>query len=81
MQVNDENQGAKKAANLSINQALLAEARQLNINLSATLEQALRERIRHEKRQQWLRENQQAIERCNQLTEANGLFADSHRVF
>lgn len=59
----------------------MAEARQLNINLSATLEQALRERIQQEKRQQWLRDNQQALENCNQLTEANGLFADSHRVF
>jgi antitoxin CcdA len=81
MQHTSEHQGPKKAANLSINQALLAEARQLNINLSATLEQALRDRIQFEKRQQWLRDNQQALENCNELAEVNGLFSDSHRVF
>ena len=81
MQHTSDHQGPKKAANLSINQALLAEARQLNINLSALLERALRDRIQFEKRQQWLRDNQQALENCNELAETNGLFSDSHRVF
>ncbi|WP_127346101.1 type II toxin-antitoxin system CcdA family antitoxin [Pseudidiomarina mangrovi] len=44
-------------------------------------QQASRELIDQKRRQQWLRDNQQALEDCNQLTEAHGLFADSHRVF
>ena len=72
---------AKKAANLSINKELLAEARRLNINLSATLEQALTEKVRQEKRKQWLQENREAIEACNELAEQSGLFSDKHRVF
>lgn len=71
----------KKATNLSINKELLAEARDLKINLSATLEQALTEKVRKERRKQWLEDNQQAMDSCNELVEKNGLFADKHRVF
>ncbi len=71
----------KKATNLSINKELLAEARNLNINLSATLEQALIEKVRQEKRRQWLEDNRVAIEACNELTEQSGLFSDKHRLF
>lgn len=71
----------KKATNLSINKELLAQARSLNINLSATLEQALTEKVRQEKRKQWLQDNREAIETCNELTKQNGLFSDKHRVF
>lgn len=71
----------KKATNLSINKELLAEARNLNINLSATLEQALTEKVRQEKRKRWLENNRDAIDACNELTEQNGLFSDKHRAF
>ena len=71
----------KKATNLSINKELLAEARKLNINLSATLEQALIKKVRSERRRQWLEDNQKAIVTCNELAEENGLFADKHRIF
>lgn len=71
----------KKATNLSINNKLLFEARALKINLSATLEQALTEKIRKERQRQWLEDNQQAIRLCNDLVEENGLFADKHRMF
>lgn len=71
----------KKATNLSINKALLAEARELKINLSATLEEALLEKVREKKRNQWLAENKQALQACNELVEKNGLFSDKYRVF
>jgi antitoxin CcdA len=71
----------KKATNLSINKELLAEARELKINLSATLEQALTEKVRIERRKQWLQDNHEAIEACNELAEKHGLFADKHRIF
>jgi antitoxin CcdA len=76
-----DNNSPKKATNLSINKDLLAEARALKINLSATLEQALAEKVRQERRKRWLEDNQQAIDACNELTEKNGLFADKHQVF
>ncbi|MEH6556343.1 MAG: type II toxin-antitoxin system CcdA family antitoxin [Oceanicoccus sp.] len=76
-----DNGAPKKATNLSINKELLAEARILKINLSATLEQALIEKVRKERRKQWLEDNQDAIDSCNELADKNGLFADKHRIF
>lgn len=71
----------KKATNLSINSSLLAQAKSLKVNLSATLERALEAELRQSKRQQWLEDNKQAIENCNDLVKSGGLFADKHRSF
>lgn len=71
----------KKATNLSINSSLLAKAKSLKLNLSATLERALEAEVRQSKRQEWLAENKQAIQNCNKLVESSGLFADKHRGF
>lgn len=81
MQPTTDTAPPKKATNLSINKELLAEARRLQINLSATLEWALTEKIRQEKRNQWRQQNQEAIETCNKLAQQNGLFSDKYRVF
>ena len=56
-----DNTAPKKATNLSINKELLAEARSLNINLSATLEQAPIEQVRKERQKLWLENNRDAI--------------------
>lgn len=71
----------KKATNLSINEDLLARARELNINLSATLEQALDETIRKKLREQWLSENKAAMEAYNAHVEQHGVFSDGLRSF
>lgn len=46
----------KRPTNLSINGDLLAKARELDINLSATLEKELAEALRRRQREQWLAE-------------------------
>ena len=51
----------KKATNLSINADLLRKAKAMDINLSATLEQALLEALKKRLREQWLLENRTAI--------------------
>ena len=71
----------KKATNLSINSDLLAKARDLDINLSATLEKALESAVRLSAKEKWLEENKEALENCNSLVEEHGLFADKHRGF
>jgi len=74
--------GAKKqATNLSLNSDLLAEAKRLKINLSATMEKALAEEVRQMKAKQWLQENRSALESCNELVEKNGMFSDAYRSF
>jgi len=72
---------SKKPTNVSINAELLAKARSLNINLSATLESALKEQIRLQEQAQWLKENSEAMEAYNQFVERNGTFSDSVRKF
>lgn len=71
----------KKPTNLSVNSNLLAKARALDINLSATLEKALESEVRQSAREQWLNENKQALTNCNSLAQEHGLFADKHREF
>jgi len=71
----------KKPTNLSINSNLLAKAKDLDINLSATLEKALESEVRESAREMWLKENKKALENCNDLAQEHGLFADKHRDF
>lgn len=71
----------KKATNLSINSDLLRKTRGLNINLSATLEQALREELSKRKATQWVEENRTAIQHYNDFVEQHGCFGDEFREF
>ena len=70
----------KKPTNLSINSSLLAKAKSLKLNLSATLESALAEKVRKLECSQWLEENQDAIAASNKLAAKNGLFANSYKI-
>ena len=72
---------SKKAVNLSVDSDLLREARDREINLSATLERALAEALRQARREQWLTENRQGIEAYNEQVDAHGAFADTVRSF
>ena len=71
----------KKSANLSVNGDLLIKAREMSINLSATLEQALAEALRKKRNEQWLAENRVAIEAYNEHVETHGVFSDGLRMF
>jgi len=76
------NQAApKKSVNLSINADLLHQAKQLNINLSQTLEQHLAEIIRQAQRSQWLAKNKNALDEYNRRIEKHGAFSDGLRRF
>ncbi|GAB6043367.1 type II toxin-antitoxin system CcdA family antitoxin [Endothiovibrio diazotrophicus] len=76
-----DEKAAKKPTNLSINSDLLTKARQLNVNLSATLERALESELRRAEQAAWKRENHKAIDELNRLAEENGLFSDAYRKF
>lgn len=71
----------KKATNLSINSDLLRQTRELNINLSQTVEDYLSELVREAKRKQWLAENAEAIAAYNERIERDGVFSDGLRRF
>lgn len=71
----------KKPTNVSINSDLLVKAKELKINLSATLETALSELVKAKQRDLWRLENKVAIEAYNHLVEEHGTFSDDLRSF
>ena len=71
----------KKATNLSVNSDLLKRSKALDINLSATLEQALKEKLAKVEAKKWLEENKNAINAYNDFVEEHGCFSDEYRTF
>ena len=71
----------KKAANLSVNQTLLEQARDLNLNLSQVFEASLNEAVRQRQREEWLRKNRAALQAYNEHIEKDGVFSDGLRSF
>ena len=71
----------KQAVNVAIDRQLLQAAREVRINLSATLEDALEAAVRQRRRDLWLEENREAIQAYNRLIEQEGVFSDELRTF
>ncbi|MEP7155251.1 MAG: type II toxin-antitoxin system CcdA family antitoxin [Betaproteobacteria bacterium] len=71
----------KRATNVSVNADLLDQARQCGLNLSQTLEDALKLRLADERRRKWLENNREAIEEYNRHLEKHGLWSDGIRMF
>ncbi|MDP3333077.1 MAG: type II toxin-antitoxin system CcdA family antitoxin [Methylococcaceae bacterium] len=74
-------QAPKKPTNVSINSDLLTQAKELKINISATLENALTDLVNAKQQELWKHKNKAAIEAYNQLVEENGVFGDDLRSF
>lgn len=71
----------KKACNVSINEDLLRQARELGVNLSQTLEEQLTKLVREAKAKAWAEENREAIESQRRWIEKHGLISDHYRFF
>ena len=71
----------KKPTNLSINSDLLKQARDLEINLSAALEQALTAQLKLKQAQIWLEQNKSAITAYNKSVDEAGVYSDGTRSF
>lgn len=74
-----DSKAGKKPTNLSVNSDLIARARKLKINLSATLEKALVAEIKKAEKEKWLKRNKKAMAALNDLAEQKGLFSDNFR--
>ncbi|MCW3476904.1 type II toxin-antitoxin system CcdA family antitoxin [Limobrevibacterium gyesilva] len=71
----------KARTNVSIDAELLDQARALDINLSATLENRLREVVAERRRQRWLAANRGALADANAFLAERGLWSDGQRQF
>ncbi|WP_109993623.1 type II toxin-antitoxin system CcdA family antitoxin [Salinisphaera sp. LB1] len=71
----------RRPTNLSLDSALLKEAKALGINVSRSAEAGISEAVKKHKQQQWLKENTAALASSNAYVEANGLPLIRHRQF
>jgi antitoxin CcdA len=71
----------KIATNLSVRADLVAEAKQLGLNLSEVFESAVISAVRRKRQEAWLNDNRQAIETYNARVAREGLFSDAWRKF
>ena len=71
----------KRAVNLSIDAALLDEAKAAGTNLSALLERGLKEELRIAREQGLKAELRASIEAHNEYIEKHGLLSDEWRKF
>lgn len=72
---------ARKAANVSLNEALLAEAKALNINISQAAEAGLARAVAEKRAERWLADNREAVESSNAYVEEHGLPLARYRGF
>ena len=71
----------RRAVNLSLDAALVEEARALGVNLSRAAEAGLAAAAAEARRRAWLAENAGAIESANAYVEAHGLPLAGRRMF
>lgn len=71
----------KRSVNLNANSDLLRRAKEEDINLSQTLEEALATRLRAKLEERWLAENKEAIASYNEHIEKDGIFGSGTRRF
>ena len=70
----------RKPTNLSLDSALLAEARALEVNLSRAAEMGIKAEVARAAKLAWQAENRAALESSNTFVEENGLPLDGYRV-
>ena len=71
----------KRATNVTVDASLLRQARELGINLSAVLDEALEVEVRKRLRERWLEDNREAIDDYNTRLARSGVFSDGIRRF
>ena len=71
----------KKPTNLTVNSDLLNQAKKLKVNISSILETALIDTLKQKKRDDWIKENKNAMENYNNDINEYGLFSDELRSF
>jgi antitoxin CcdA len=71
----------RKSTNLSLDARLIAEAKDLNINISRVAEQGIAEAVAQEKARLWKIENREVLESLNDYVEEHGIPMQEHRQF
>lgn len=73
--------GSRKATNVSLDEALLAEAKALRINVSQAAETGLAKAVAEKRAELWLKANREALESSNAYVKEHGLPLARYRSF
>lgn len=74
-------QPQRKPTNLSVDVNLIAEAKELEVNISRAAEEGIAKAVTDEKAKRWLAENKEALESSNRYVEKHGLPLAKYRLF
>lgn len=77
----DEPAAVRRATNVSLDETLVAAAKEYGINVSRACEEGLARQISEEKARRWLEENQAAIDASNAWVAEHGLPLAKYRLF
>ena len=72
---------ATRATNVSLDAALVAEAKSLGVNISLASAWGLEQAVAKARAERWIEENRAALDSYNAYVEANGLPLDDLRLF
>ncbi|THD36745.1 MAG: post-segregation antitoxin CcdA [Sphingomonas sp.] len=79
--VREETAPFRRPTNVSLDAALVEQARELGINVSRACEDGLSDVVRAERRRRWIEENREAMEASNAYVAENGLPLAKYRMF
>jgi antitoxin CcdA len=71
----------RKATNVSLDENLVAEAKELGVNLSRACEAGLAAETREARKRKWVEENWEAIQSSNDYVAKHGLPLAQYRQF
>jgi antitoxin CcdA len=81
MRMNAASNPRTKPTNVSLDAALVEEAKSLGVNISKASNRGLEEAVRKVRAERWLEENMAALEASNEWLAANGLPLEKYRLF
>ena len=79
--VQKRSRGLTRATNISLNVALVEEAKALGVNISLAAASGLEHAVSLKRAERWAEENGKALESYNEYVEANGLPLSTYRLF
>ncbi|HET9811258.1 MAG TPA: type II toxin-antitoxin system CcdA family antitoxin [Sphingomicrobium sp.] len=71
----------RTATNVSLDAELVAEAKDLRVNLSQASQLGVENAVKEARAKRWLEENREALESSNAWVEKNGLPLAKYRLF
>ena len=75
------NRAQRKSTNISLPADLVAEAKELGINISQAAEKGVVAELAEQRRANWLEENREAIQSHNEWVQKHGLPLAKYRMF